>query len=145
MISASHPRADICASMNTPKRMAPTILRAGAFRDHQAAYLRRAFRSLVLPINASDLVQTMTMITFRAKAARSHLALAPFGAATMLGRQLKARMSVCDYTLHLLAGRGSPYLQYDRQRNDEVPVEIVPGDSLDSLDWLGPKLSLTVR
>jgi len=43
----------------------------------------------------------------------------------MLGRQLKARMSVCDYTLHLLAGQGSPYLQYDRQRNDEVPVGIV--------------------
>jgi hypothetical protein len=85
---------------------------------------------LVLPITASDLVQTMTMITFCAKAARSHLALAPFGAAT-LGRQLKARMSVCDYTLHLLAGQGSPYFQYDRQRNDEVPVGIVPADALD--------------
>ena len=81
------------------------------------------------------LVQTMTMITFCAKAARSHLALAPFGAPPTLGRQLKARMSVCDYTLHLLAGQGSPYLQYDRQRNDEVRVGIVPADSLDSLDW----------
>jgi len=63
----------------------------------------------------------------------------------MLGRQLKTCTGVCDYTLHLLAGRGSPHLQYDRQRNDEVPVGIVPGDSLDSLDWLGPQLSLTVR
>ena len=86
----------------------------------------------------------MTMITFCAKAARGQFALAPFGAAMMLSRKLKARMSVCDYTLHLL-GQGSPYLQYDRQRNDEVPVGIVPGDSLDSLDWLGPQLSLTVR
>jgi hypothetical protein len=59
MISASHPRADICAFMNTPKRMAPTILHVGAIRDHPAAYLRRAFRSLVLPIKASDLVQTI--------------------------------------------------------------------------------------
>jgi len=97
----------------------------------------------VLPINASDLVQTMTMITFRAKAARGQLAPTSIGAAPTFGRQLKARMSVCDYTLHLLAGRGSPYLQYDRQRNDEVPVGIVPGDSLDSLDWLGAQLSLT--
>ena len=145
MLSASHPRADICAFMNTPKRMAPTILHVGAFRDHPAAYLRRAFRSLVLPTTASDLVETMTMITFCAKAARGQLALAPMGATPTLGRQLKARMSVCDYTLHLLAGQGSPYLQYDRQRNDEVPVGIVPGDSLDSLDWLGPQLSLTVR
>ena len=85
----------------------------------------------------------MTMITF--KAARSQFAIAPIGTPPTLGRQLKVRKSVCDYTLHLLAGRGSPYLQYDRQRNDEVPVGIVPGDSLDSLDWLGPKLSLTVR
>jgi hypothetical protein len=137
MISASHPRADICALLNTPKRMAATILQVGAIRDHPAAYLRRAFRSLVLPTTASDLVQTMTMITFRAKAARSHFALAPIRAAPTLGRQLKARMSVCDYTLHLLAGQGSPYLQYDRQRNDQVPVGIVPGDSL---DWLGPQL-----
>ena len=43
MSSASHPRADICAFMDTSKRMAPTILRAGAIRDHQAGYLRRAF------------------------------------------------------------------------------------------------------
>ena len=74
----------------------------------------------------------MTMITFCAKAARGQLALAPIRAPT-LGRQLKARMSVCDYTLHLLAGLGSPYLQYDRQRNDEAPVGIVSGDSL----WIG--------
>jgi hypothetical protein len=133
MISASHPRADICAFMNTPKRMAPTMLHVGAIRDHPAGYLRRAFRSLVLPTTASNLVPTMTMIAFCAKAAREQFALAPFGAATMLSRKLKARMSVCDYTLHLL-GQGSPYLQYDRQRNDEVPVGIVPGDSL---DWLG--------
>src|SRR6516164_1756625 len=52
MLSASHPRADICAFMNTPKRMAPTILHVGAFRDHPAAYLRRAFRSLVFPTTA---------------------------------------------------------------------------------------------
>jgi hypothetical protein len=64
MISALHPRADICAFMNTSKRMAPTMLRAEAIRDHQADYLRRAVRSLVLTITASDLVQTMTMITF---------------------------------------------------------------------------------
>jgi hypothetical protein len=87
MIPASHPRADICAFMNTPKRMAPTILRAGAFQDHQAAYLRRAFRSLVLLITASDLVQTMTMITFCTKAARSQLALAPIRAPPTLHRQ----------------------------------------------------------
>jgi hypothetical protein len=117
------------------------MLHVGAFQDHQAAYLRRAFRSLVLLITA--LVQTMTMITFCAKAARSHLALAPFGAPPTLGRQLKARMSVCDCTLDLSAVQASPYLQYDRQRNDEVPVGIVPGDSLDSLDWLGAQLSLT--
>jgi hypothetical protein len=79
--------------------MAPTILHVGAIRDHPAACIRRAFRSLVLPITASDLVQTMTMITFCAKAARSHLALAPIGAVPMLGRQLKARMSVCDYSI----------------------------------------------
>ena len=52
--------------------MAPTMLHVGAIRDHPAAYLRRAFRSLVLPTTASDLVQTMTMITFCAKAARSN-------------------------------------------------------------------------
>ena len=114
-----------------------------AIRDQQAGYIRRAFRSLVLLITASDLV--MTMITFCAKTARGQLALAPLGAVAALGSQLKARMSVCDYTLHLLAGQGSPYLQYDRQRSDEVSVGIVPGDSLDSLDWLGPQLSLTVR
>ena len=45
MISASHSRADICALMNTAKRMAPTMLHLGAIRDHPAAYLRRAFRS----------------------------------------------------------------------------------------------------
>ena len=76
MISGSHPRADIYAFMNRSKRMAPTILHVGAFRDRPAAYLRRAFRSLVLPINASDLVQTMTMITFCAKATRRQLACA---------------------------------------------------------------------
>jgi hypothetical protein len=96
MISASHARADICAFMDRFKRMAPTILRAGAIRDHRAAYLRRAFRSLVLPITASDLVQKMTMITLCAIAARGQLALAPFGAAPTLSRQLKARMSICD-------------------------------------------------
>ena len=62
MISASHPRADICAFMNRSNRRAPTILHVGAIRDHPAAYLRRAFRSLVLPTTASDLVLTMTMI-----------------------------------------------------------------------------------
>ena len=70
MISASHPRADICALMNRSNRKAPTILHVGAIRDHPAAYLRRAFRSLVLPTTASDLVQTMTMITFRATRVR---------------------------------------------------------------------------
>jgi hypothetical protein len=39
------------------------------------------------------------MITFRAKAARGQLALAPTLAPPTLGRQLKARMSVCDYSI----------------------------------------------
>ena len=55
---------------------------------------------------------------FRLKAIGRQLALAPIGTPPMLGRQLKTCTGVCDYTLHLLAGRGSPYLQYDRQRND---------------------------
>jgi hypothetical protein len=87
LISASHPRADICAFMNTHKKMAPTILHVGAIRDHPAAYLRRAFRSLGLPINASDLIQIMTMITFCAKATRYRLALAPIRAPPTLHRQ----------------------------------------------------------
>jgi hypothetical protein len=70
MISASHSRADIRAFMNRTNRKAPTILHVGAIRDHQAAYLRRAFRPLVLTITASDLVQTATMITICAKATR---------------------------------------------------------------------------
>jgi hypothetical protein len=45
MISASHPYADIRAFMNRSNRKAPTILRAGAIRDHRAGYLRRDFRS----------------------------------------------------------------------------------------------------
>ena len=76
--------------------MAPTILHVGTIRDHQAGYLRRAFRSLVLPTTASDLIQTMTMITFRAKAARSHLALAPILAAPTLHCQRLARLHVRD-------------------------------------------------
>ena len=115
------------------------MLHVGAIRDHPAACIRRAFRSLVLPITASDLVQTMTMITFCAKAARSQFAIAPIGTPPTLGRQLKARMSVCDYTLHRSAVQGSLYLQYDRQRNDEVPIGIVP--EIHSILWIGLALS----
>ena len=81
--------------------MAPTILHVGAIRDHQAAYLRRAFRSLVLPTTASDLVQTMTMITFCAKAARGQLALAPFVAATVLNGQRFDRIQVSNQLVDL--------------------------------------------
>ena len=76
--------------------MAPTILHVGAIRDHPAAYLRRAFRSLVLPTTASDLVQTMTMITFCAKVARGQLALAPIRGPPMLGRQRLACLQLQD-------------------------------------------------
>jgi hypothetical protein len=81
--------------------MAPTMLHVGAFRDHPAAYLRQAFRSLVLPITASDLVQTMTTITFCAKAARGQLALAPLGAATMLNGQRFDRIQVSNQLVDL--------------------------------------------
>jgi hypothetical protein len=72
------------------------MLHVGAIRDHPAAYLRRAFRSLVLSITASDLVQTMTMITFCAKAARGQLALAPISAPPTLHRQRPARLHIRD-------------------------------------------------
>src|SRR6516165_6589873 len=87
--------------MNRSNRKAPTILHVGAIHDHQAGYLRRACRSMMSPITASDLVQTMTMITFCAKAARGQLALAPLGAATMLNGQRFDRIQVSNQLVDL--------------------------------------------
>jgi hypothetical protein len=123
MISASHQRADICAFMNTPKRMAPTILHVRAMRDHPAAYLRRAFRSLVLTITASDLVQTMTMITFRAKATRGQFALAPTLAPPTLHRQRFARLHVRDD----FVDRGAIKRAFDAQDGGQHDHEITVG------------------
>jgi hypothetical protein len=64
---------------------------------------------LVLPITASDLVQTMTTITFCAKAARSHFALAPFGAAPMLHRESLAHLHIQDDFVDLCALGCCPY------------------------------------
>ena len=84
---------------------APAIKRAGAIQDHQAGYLRRAFRSSVSLITASnpgqDVATAIEVITFRAKAARGQLALTPVGPALMLHCQRLMRLHVPDDLIDL--------------------------------------------
>jgi hypothetical protein len=58
-------RDNVAAETPLTTTMAPTVFHVGAIQDHQAGYLRRAFRSLMSPITALDLGQDVAIARHR--------------------------------------------------------------------------------
>jgi len=58
-------RDNVAAETPLTTTMAPTVFHVGAIQDHQAGYLRRAFRSLMSPITALDLGQDVAITRHR--------------------------------------------------------------------------------